>query len=1134
MVRAILILAALGIAGSAWSKTQRSAPRGRGAVQAPSRAGNATRTLAPSVFAPRSGSGFRSDGVVTGATSADVGLTEADASPTAQAEPAPLEAAAVRHRSPSIAAGTERELKAAVTEITRRPEQGSAAQVLSSIFEAARRRQDSLPDLPEARRGSGQGDAAHIDGRLARTVALAESARGENAPSLYKDALRQAEEAVREGLLGADTARMVKEIVLRSARARAPAALSALTQEALQAAAGGSQAERRFKGALAGLAGWEALLGSPGRPFILNLGLLQRFLSEAFSPARSFSQGYGAAPPISFEPREGGLIARLPPSSLARVPSRLAASFSLSGASAGTLAAEGRSWDEPSGSLWDDALRIYAYHEPRGALGAAWRAGVFLTRRAAAGAAWSGYYLIADRLGRGPAWRPGSARGFTVTGPTKIGQPVDPSTMEMFARLESLRRSQALFLGGLARMPLRLSAVRSELLAASEQAARAYGALSGDPSAERSVKLFAARLEREAELLDVGAMSALPPSMESALLSRRGDSLRHWVEGSHDAIFSSLLDLGGRAQANAEISAAGRRLALLDVSPRARSQALALAEGALARGALRQSDAVATAERQLLLRVRRSQGEAALYAYLAPAAQGGALYLDLRSPSASLLRHLERSGFSVARRRANASAAWRGEPDAALIASVLQAMDGVAPPNQAPLAARRMKATTLSLGRGRVTAPLTFDARKAASGGYIYVCAGAPDLEATRFSEGLLIPPGTGLDHSLIAARRHGIAAMLLDSRSNLREGDIVTMDARQGTISLHNPEQGARELELAQALKAYDGLRNGQALWQWLEQRAGERSSVSALTRRLIAELTDRGSLRVEDLKLLIGKAAGRGWLARAEASRLLEKAGKYAPISVAVRAGTWRDAAAAAGARIPVSVDLEASEQGSWLEQAGVEKQVSSILEDASLGAARKAERVRTLLSSARLEADQGIAAAWLARAPQVPLLRVRGPESDSGPVRRSRLVETLRQAWIESWTRRAVGETNRTGRSLPSGPVIIEETRPFNVVGLAYSASSPSRGSEPLLIQAGAETYALDAATGRDLLGSSAGARRALAPTRSRRLAAVAAALSGHFGAGVEFEFGIEGEQVWIMDVRPLDSRSTTSDPFALSAR
>jgi hypothetical protein len=178
----------------------------------------------------------------------------------------------------------------------------------------------------------------------------------------------------------------------------------------------------------------------------------------------------------------------------------------------------------------------------------------------------------------------------------------------------------------------------------------------------------------------------------------------------------------------------------------------------------------------------------------------------------------------------------------------------------------------LSLGPGyRVTAPLTFDRAKAAQGGFIFAAPRATpaDDAAIRLSQAVLTGGGGALGPAGVLARRHGVPALSLprarwesgalvvslpvfgaaiggvrpvermESR-RVQEGEAVAVEPEDGLLVLLDPGSQAFELDLAQALRGFDGLRDMQGLLQWYDARVQDGPS-PALAARLVEELAAR-----------------------------------------------------------------------------------------------------------------------------------------------------------------------------------------------------------------------------------------------------------------------------------------------------
>ncbi len=197
-----------------------------------------------------------------------------------------------------------------------------------------------------------------------------------------------------------------------------------------------------------------------------------------------------------------------------------------------------------------------------------------------------------------------------------------------------------------------------------------------------------------------------------------------------------------------------------------------------------------------------------------------------------------------------------------------------------PAAPETFRAAPLSAGIAAaqpVTAPATYDRRKAAGGGFVLVLRdpGVSDDEAIRMSEAVVLAPGPAASRGAALARSHGVPAvaplgrweagrLLLDEpvfgpprrsadftfqavtrveRWPIEEGEPVTVDAASGLVALYAAQRRGGVLELAQALQAYDGLRDGQALVQWWQARAGQ-AAAEKLGLRLVEGLAGRVAL--------------------------------------------------------------------------------------------------------------------------------------------------------------------------------------------------------------------------------------------------------------------------------------------------
>jgi hypothetical protein len=242
----------------------------------------------------------------------------------------------------------------------------------------------------------------------------------------------------------------------------------------------------------------------------------------------------------------------------------------------------------------------------------------------------------------------------------------------------------------------------------------------------------------------------------------------------------------------------------------------------------------------------------------------------------------------------------------------------------------------LSLGTGRpVTARLTYDRGRAREGGAILVLPGFSDSDAAaaRLAEALILGSGGAGGRGAAFARSHRIPAVAVESPSwadgvlearapvlgraqsrggvsfqvaektvlvRLREGDVATVDPVRASVTLSSPEDAESDLAAAEALRAYDGLRDGQALLHWWEARAGSDPKAGvALAAGLAARLADGGAREEDFSALRRALAAGlppelRKRLAREE-RRVLEESAVQTERSLREELGSLREAATA-----------------------------------------------------------------------------------------------------------------------------------------------------------------------------------------------------------------------------------------------
>lgn len=563
-----------------------------------------------------------------------------------------------------------------------------------------------------------------------------------------------------------------------------------------------------------------------------------------------------------------------------------------------------------------------------------------------------------------------------------------------------------------------------------------------------------------------------------------------------------------------------------------------------------------------------------------------------------------------------------------LMAGLARAAPDLTAPYEAPPGAV-FQGLGVSAGPGRpVTARLTFDRRKAEAGGFIYLVPRLTDddLKALAGSEALVTLSGGCMSRAAAAARRRGVPALILGSgrfeagavlvlerpvfgpprpgpkgmvyqaverreRLELTEGMPVTVDVLRGRLIVPPPSSAEDALAAAEAARAYDGLRDSQALLHWLEGRPGpgpaglllselaERAaldvSVSSAVARLrqaalasfdaarligrherrladfldearaslreagspeaVRHLADEARARAQALAALakaldvpLGKAAAGAGIAALVEKRLAELRGKPLPDSAAA-------AAAAAGASVPERVVLGSDIYRGFIKAAGLGPSIERTALDASLSLNQKSERIRALLLSVPL--GSALTAEVSALLPAAARLRLSGSGESLAAVPRQDAPERLREVWAAYWDRGSLGKRKRQGLPLePEAAVTVSAEADAAVFGRALSRDPASGRRERITVQAGSDEYTLERATGQELLPASRGAaRRVLSPSALLAVARLCRALDSHAGRGVEVEFAVgAGDRLIFLDYRPMleESAPAAAAPFSLT--
>ncbi len=534
---------------------------------------------------------------------------------------------------------------------------------------------------------------------------------------------------------------------------------------------------------------------------------------------------------------------------------------------------------------------------------------------------------------------------------------------------------------------------------------------------------------------------------------------------------------------------------------------------------------------------------------------------------------------------------------------------------------------TLSLGSGRsVCAKVTFERKVAEAGGRVLVldAAGAGDEPAIRMAEAVIARRGGLSSRAAAFARRHGVAAVSLGSgrwddrgpalyldepsygnplpasgysyrpvigsqERALREGDAVIVDAASGRVILVAPAEAEARVAAAEAARAYDGLRDAQALEQWLVQTDDVRRApallVELIPRAVAGAMSADDFARVRRAAERAVPAAEREELRRTEALAFIrasreakrraedcaadaDEAGAAADGVAAVvrmlslpdggavlaarscredalrrakaRAGktaAFADAAVSGGADRPEGVELPATAWARFVESNGLGEWLARTLDDASLGLRRKSERIRERIMAGRLGPIDGITGRSLIIGEDAAL-KADGPAD--APQR-------VKEAWAASWTPGPLGARQRAGRGLAyDGRVRVEKLVPADASGLAFSRDPGSGRRERIFIEAApgsldgilagdaaTESYALDRRSGRETAPRSGSAAAVLSTERLARVARLARALDAWKGAGVEVAFSFSGGRLRAHHARALELPRPVlplNDPFA----
>jgi hypothetical protein len=454
---------------------------------------------------------------------------------------------------------------------------------------------------------------------------------------------------------------------------------------------------------------------------------------------------------------------------------------------------------------------------------------------------------------------------------------------------------------------------------------------------------------------------------------------------------------------------------------------------------------------------------------------------------------------------------------------------------------------TLSLGAGRpVCAKITFDRRVAEAGGRILVldAARAGDEQAVRLSEAVIVRRGGLSSRAGTAARRHGVAAVALgqgrwdgaapalyldepsygnprttagfsyrpvigSQERALREGDAVIVDAAAGRVSLVPPSEAEARVAAAAAARAFDGLRDAQALEQWLSDGGGAGRGAALLEEvvpraafgsmsgdelarvRRAAERSSSASARENMRRAEAAAFARASRVARARAEdclsdardatdpRVLERLGEESRATAAGLAATGRllslpDGGAAAAARACADAALKRAksragkraEFADAVAAAGADRPAGVELPSGFWSAFVDANGLRDWLSSTVDDASLGLRRKSERIRERIlagrlgPVAAVSGPSlivAEDAALQAygsSDAAFKIKEAWAASWGPGPLGERLRAGRALAyAGRVRVEKIADADASGTAFSRDPGSGRRERVFVEAAA---------------------------------------------------------------------------------
>ena len=480
----------------------------------------------------------------------------------------------------------------------------SVSHALDKVFDAQTARAASHAAAPGvAGRAQGAREA------IAQKVGIANTSSPADAPSLYQDAIKTAKDA-----LPAPVAEAVAQVVRGFASHKADASMDELAHSAYRAAAAAAAPETGR--ALAAFDKWETLLGAPGKPLISNAAALKSDVKATLEKAQA--GGAPSVPHVWFAKKDGSLVAVLPGSGVAPIPS-LAAAFAIAPSALApetALSAAYRQFAaDPRAStgagLVYRARRTLGAAVPSAALSAArfwlraafesaWRRLVALFRAAPA-------YRLAEKSGQDALRRDAA---FAATARTEA------------AAAERLLSAGRLTAGGL-----------RAAFGALGRAAAALEKLGAGADASAYVEDLRRSFESEASALSLRPGDEWPAAGQRFVAGPGGPA--HWARRIEEEAGRAVDARYWRARGGADFVNLG-------------------AEGSIAAGAAAAvkeasgaSPAMVALDDRLWARARGAHGEARLSAELRSTSSGGSIELYVERGDAALARRLEDLGLST-------------------------------------------------------------------------------------------------------------------------------------------------------------------------------------------------------------------------------------------------------------------------------------------------------------------------------------------------------------------------------------------------------------------------------------------------------------------------------------------------------